>query len=337
MLDRESDLLNLYDVLGVNSECTRSDIKNAYRNLVKKHHPDRGGNPELFELITKAFNILANPNTREEYDEMTKLIQQAENDHFKLKQSAEDFIKAQEASKTELKEKDAEKDFKRTNIELDKKHDFNREQLDIKLNSEETDQRLNDMKMIFEQQNIENTPDRIFAPGEAFNNKKFQSAFRLMNKQKNQMTVHTGNPLAYDVGTAHGVSFSSLDNIDKIYDEDDNSTVINSLFGSAKFENTKVKSQKINIADLSDDENVENHKTIDDEYNKSLEQRMREREMETHKLSQRTMADFDTDPTMGGHSILYPAGITDKKIQWEDDKAELKQKYDRLLELRKKL
>jgi len=33
-------------------------IKSAYRNLVKKHHPDHNGNPQLFMKIQKAYEEL---------------------------------------------------------------------------------------------------------------------------------------------------------------------------------------------------------------------------------------------------------------------------------------
>ena len=33
--------VNLYDVLDVESDCSKKDIIRAYRNLVKKFHPDK--------------------------------------------------------------------------------------------------------------------------------------------------------------------------------------------------------------------------------------------------------------------------------------------------------
>jgi len=331
--------LNLYEVLGVESECSRSDIKNAYRRLVKKHHPDRGGDPELFELITKGFNILIDPQARAEYDEMSKLVDQSNADHFKLKQSAEEFIQAQESTKSNQSEKDVEKDFGRISDELDRKHNFKKSEIKIALNSDETAQRLADRRTIIEQENIEDAPDRLFDEGEKFNNNKFQAAFMKMHKKQNEMTVHTGNPLAYDSGVGAGVSFTSLSNIDKIYDEDENSAgVINSLFGPSHpvFDKPlRSKVSKVNIHDLSDDEDVVDHNYKDKNYTMSIEQKMRERDLETHNLAQRSMKDFDSDPTMAGYGILQPAGISGKEISWDDDKADMKKKYDRLLELRR--
>lgn len=40
-----------YDVLGVTSEATPGDLKAAWRALVKTHHPDRGGNPDVLAQV----------------------------------------------------------------------------------------------------------------------------------------------------------------------------------------------------------------------------------------------------------------------------------------------
>ena len=42
---------NYYDVLGVSENATQEDIKKAFRQKSKEHHPDRGGNEEEFKRI----------------------------------------------------------------------------------------------------------------------------------------------------------------------------------------------------------------------------------------------------------------------------------------------
>lgn len=44
-----------YTVLGVEPDAPASFIRNAYRDLVKKHHPDIGGDPKEFERIQNAY------------------------------------------------------------------------------------------------------------------------------------------------------------------------------------------------------------------------------------------------------------------------------------------
>lgn len=44
-----------YVILGVEPDAPASFIRNAYRDLVKKHHPDVGGDPKEFERIQAAY------------------------------------------------------------------------------------------------------------------------------------------------------------------------------------------------------------------------------------------------------------------------------------------
>jgi molecular chaperone DnaJ len=58
----------LYDVLGLNKTATKEEIKKAYRNLSKQHHPDVGGDEEVFKKISHAYNILSDDDKRKNYD-----------------------------------------------------------------------------------------------------------------------------------------------------------------------------------------------------------------------------------------------------------------------------
>ncbi len=44
-----------WDVLGIRRESTRAEAMNAYRALAKVHHPDAGGDPELFKRLRRAY------------------------------------------------------------------------------------------------------------------------------------------------------------------------------------------------------------------------------------------------------------------------------------------
>ena len=59
---------NLYDILGVSNNATFEEIKIKYKSLAQQHHPDKGGDPELFKEIKKAYEILSDPISREIYD-----------------------------------------------------------------------------------------------------------------------------------------------------------------------------------------------------------------------------------------------------------------------------
>lgn len=61
--------MNPYEILGLESNCTAKDIKNAYRILSKTHHPDVGGNAEAFAKISAAVEVLRDPIRRKLFDE----------------------------------------------------------------------------------------------------------------------------------------------------------------------------------------------------------------------------------------------------------------------------
>jgi len=63
---------DLYEVLGVSKTADTEEIKKAYRQLARKHHPD--ANPddpkaeERFKEISHAHDVLADPEKRRQYD-----------------------------------------------------------------------------------------------------------------------------------------------------------------------------------------------------------------------------------------------------------------------------
>jgi len=65
-------MMNYYDVLGVNEQSTSADITKAFKDLAKKHHPDRGGDESKFKEINEAHNTLKDSQKRHDYDTMRK-------------------------------------------------------------------------------------------------------------------------------------------------------------------------------------------------------------------------------------------------------------------------
>ena len=49
-----------YELLHVDKNATSEEIKKSYRKLAMKNHPDKGGDPELFQKITEAYEVLSN-------------------------------------------------------------------------------------------------------------------------------------------------------------------------------------------------------------------------------------------------------------------------------------
>jgi len=60
--------MSLYERLGVQRNAGVDEIKKAYRNLAREHHPDKGGDPEKFKEIQEAHEVLTDTRRREMYD-----------------------------------------------------------------------------------------------------------------------------------------------------------------------------------------------------------------------------------------------------------------------------
>ena len=59
--------MNPYKVLGVEENANKEAISEAYRELARQHHPDRGGDVEKFKEATEAFSILSDDQKRHQY------------------------------------------------------------------------------------------------------------------------------------------------------------------------------------------------------------------------------------------------------------------------------
>jgi molecular chaperone DnaJ len=59
---------NYYDVLGVDKNATKDDIKKAFRKKAVEHHPDKGGDESKFKEASEAYEILSDDEKRRNYD-----------------------------------------------------------------------------------------------------------------------------------------------------------------------------------------------------------------------------------------------------------------------------
>jgi curved DNA-binding protein CbpA len=60
--------MTLYDDLGLRPDCSPDDIKQRYRTLAQQHHPDKGGDEDIFTKIKLAYEVLSDVKRRQQYD-----------------------------------------------------------------------------------------------------------------------------------------------------------------------------------------------------------------------------------------------------------------------------
>lgn len=61
-----------YKTLGIKHAVTKKEIREAYLNMVKKHHPDitkKGDSTQFFKEIANSFQVLSNKKTKRFYVE----------------------------------------------------------------------------------------------------------------------------------------------------------------------------------------------------------------------------------------------------------------------------
>ena len=76
------DYVDYYNVLGIDKTASIKDVKNAYRKLARKYHPDLNPNNQnakvSFQQINEANEVLSDPDKRKKYDQYGKDWQHAE-------------------------------------------------------------------------------------------------------------------------------------------------------------------------------------------------------------------------------------------------------------------
>jgi curved DNA-binding protein CbpA len=60
--------MNPYDILEISKDSTPEEIKAKYKSLAQQHHPDRGGDENIFKQIKEAYELLIDPIRKELYD-----------------------------------------------------------------------------------------------------------------------------------------------------------------------------------------------------------------------------------------------------------------------------
>tara|TARA_R110000824_G_scaffold52896_1_gene146769 strand:- start:587 stop:1591 length:1005 start_codon:yes stop_codon:yes gene_type:complete len=57
-----------YKTLNINRSASQDEVKKAFRSLSKQHHPDKGGDENIFKELSEAYDTLSDTQKREQYN-----------------------------------------------------------------------------------------------------------------------------------------------------------------------------------------------------------------------------------------------------------------------------
>ncbi len=107
--ESEDKWFDCYEALELDESANEDDLKNAYRKLAKKYHPDyKDGDKEKFEQVKLAYDTLKDPKTRESYTTFSKKYKKSpESDNHKDTEeeqlSFEDVVKIYKEKEKQIK------------------------------------------------------------------------------------------------------------------------------------------------------------------------------------------------------------------------------------------
>lgn len=60
--------LNPWEILGLPKDASDKEIKKAFRDLAKEHHPDKGGDASVFAKVSRAFALIKTKEARKKFE-----------------------------------------------------------------------------------------------------------------------------------------------------------------------------------------------------------------------------------------------------------------------------
>jgi len=98
--------MNHYEVLEIDRFASQEDIREAYRKLAKKYHPDN--NPgdkeaeERFKKIVEAYNLLSDEEKKAKYDRITFEMRSKTGETGELKRSAKNTYRGRKFDPSDI-------------------------------------------------------------------------------------------------------------------------------------------------------------------------------------------------------------------------------------------
>ena len=132
-----------------------------------------------------------------------------------------------------------------------------------------------------------------FTDDEKFDNEKFNTIFEANNENPSEIILKKDIPDAWSVQTT---GYTSLENINNLYDETDNDVNIGGIsYGGVNFDK-----KKINININNNKTNLYNkHNKKDDNYYEVIKNKLNERKNENLNLNNKTVNEYNKNDTAG--------------------------------------
>ena len=315
--------VNFYEVLGVESNASMKEIKKQYTKLIIKYHPDKIKDKfesNLFELIQKAYETIGNEEKRQEYDFFLKNIQTVKgNDWYSLKTNYDKF---KELDEIQPKNKNlVQIEFDKVFKEFDLKHGIERNKTDEKFDKfdkfdkEEITNRLDDLVLQREQDEIEFTQNKIFKEDENFDVSKFNAAYDIYKTTNDKQIIKHANVMAYNFDGDNNSNFNDLNVYDKTFNED-NDNEGNNLYSNIHI-GKKNRLDKDKVKNLKPVDYTFTHNKLENNYEDKIKKRLEERNNETQKFDNMKYQDFNNEDKV--FQFSHDVGITENMLDWSEN------------------
>lgn len=334
---QKNEYPDLYNILGLSIKICEDPncdeiIRKAYIKKAKVCHPDkhpgREDVAEVFELLTRSYEILKNEKQRTAYNHKLSIVRKSYNDFLKLRKEYSDYSQTTGeyvpvTDKQKISFDDQMKMF-------DLKQGFDRDKVGF-IDSSEAKRKMNDIsKSRAEQDNILK-PDKLFDDGR-FDLKKFNAAFDVVHtRNDNAMITHNEIPSAWNyLGNCTG--YSCFDNLDNMFvDDATRCDISNQTYGSVDFCSPFGKITKDDILNISDADYVDGHNDLGNDYYRDLKSKLNNRKTEEKNFENMKISDFKTDYT-AGYGIFDNIGMKyNDMLSLDIDDDDISEKIEKII------
>lgn len=327
--------VDFYELLGVKSGCTEKELKDGYNKMVLKYHPDKHPDKpqyrEVYEMIVTAYQILSNPATRKDYDNLSSLSRQSSSSFVGLKENYKKYNESQDVRPATDQDKLI---FSEKMLELNKKHGFDPDDAKKSIPKDVAKKSYQELLNERTKQEKLDTPENLFRD-KPFDLKIFNEAFdKLHGKPGSKDIISTnGIPSAWNsIGMTSSTSYTSYDKMDVLYEDENNNFGLDgqTFSGVAFGEKPQIKLTVDDLKNMTGADYVDGHNKLGDDYISDLKTRLKEREMDSDIFMSRKKDDFKRDD-FSGYGIFEQLGISEPNMITFDDMEDINEKYDKLM------